>query len=72
MMTSTLRRLALGCALAFAAGAVGASQIMGTGIGATNHPTVSGTSSQPTTKGAAAAPGKGAKSADKAASGARK
>lgn len=70
-MTTTLQRLGA-IALAFAATAAGASQITGTGIGASNHPTISGTTSQPTSKSAAATPAKGAKSAGKAASGARK
>ena len=66
---STPRRLALpACALllALAANGAGASQITGTGIGATNHPTISGTTAAPA-KGA-----KSSKSAPSAASGTRK
>ena len=69
MTTSTLRLLAaLGLAgIAFGAGA---SQITGTGIGATNHPTVSGTTSRPAAASPASAPG--AKGAVKSASSPRK
>lgn len=66
---STLRRLALPASallLALAANGAGASQITGTGIGATNHPTIAGTTAT-TAKGA-----KSSKSAPPAASSARK
>ena len=58
-MTSTFRFLAA-LAIASAASAAGASQITGTGIGATNHPTIAGTTSQPmsTAKGSSAKPAK--------------
>ncbi len=68
-MTSPLQRLALpACALllALASGGAGASQITGTGIGATNHPTIAGANTT-TTK-----PAKGAKNGAPAASGAHK
>ena len=70
-MTSTLRLLAA-LGLACATLGAGASQIMGTGIGATNHQTVSGTTSQPSGKSDTSKSAKNARSAAKSASSPRK
>ena len=70
-MTSTLRLLAA-LGLACATLGAGASQIMGTGIGATNHQTVAGSTLQPAGKNETSKSAKNARSIAKSASSPRK